>query len=152
MTNKWLLTFVSALLIISSFACKRDKEMKNCDLKGTWRSVIFNTDKEVDLNDDGKFSTNLLDEEDCAETIFKFGSNGKVDRSSKNPGNGCKKESRTMSYSQEGDFLIFSVGGMKQKHRFEIIDCNLYIYGIRGSGKTRQGNRSFNINVILEKQ
>ena len=124
---------------------------KNCSLKGQWSSVSFIADKAVDINGDGVFNVELTEEKECAQTTFYFKSNGKVERSSKNPHRDCRTEKNTMDYKVEGNQLIFSVSGMVQKHQFQIIDCQLFIYGIRDSGKTENGRERLNVTAILEK-
>lgn len=57
-----------------------------------------------------------------------------------------------MDFTKDGDRLTFQVGGAKQTHRYQIIDCQLFIYGVIDTGLTESGRKeTLDITVVLER-
>ena len=145
---KKILVLIFSLLILTS--CSNNP--KNCDLIGRWRSIEFYSDKPIDANRDGVYNKDLLKEYDCTVVIYDFMENGKVKRLSKSKRTKCKFNKSPLNYTVDGDQITFTVSGMKQKHKFEIKDCKLHIYGIYGSGMTKSGKKSISIHSVFEKE
>jgi hypothetical protein len=104
------------------------------------------------MNDDGIYSKNLLNEDECTEVIFHFMSNKKVDRFYKNNRTDCEFKKSALTYVVEGNQINFVVKGMKQKHKFEIANCKLIIYGVYDIGMTESGEQDISINSVFERE
>jgi len=128
------------------------KSLKNCELIGEWKSIEFYSDKAIDMNKDGIYNKKLSIEYECTEVIFRFTSNGKAERFYKNKRTNCKFKKSTLDYVVEGNQILFTVSGMKQKHKFDITNCRLNLYGIRERGMTENGNQNILINSVFRKK
>ncbi|MFD0863306.1 hypothetical protein ACFQ1M_13920 [Sungkyunkwania multivorans] len=124
---------------------------ENCGLIGTWESLEFLSSKEVDENNDGVFHKELT-KEGCYRVTLNFVSKSKVKRTSVTQQNCDKVQENEMKYRAEGEELTFIVNGMTQKHRYKIVDCKLYIYGVLGTGKTRKGKERITIASVFKKR
>ncbi len=144
---KVLILSFGLLFLASCF----EKE-KNCELIGKWESTEFNSDKAVDMNKDGIYNQDLLQEDDCSEVIFHFKKNGKAERYYKNKRTNCKFKKSTLDYIVNGNQILFTVSGMKQKHKYKITNCKLNIYGAQDSGLTENGKQNILINSVFEKK
>ncbi|MFL1897475.1 lipocalin family protein [Aquimarina sp. 2-A2] len=135
------------LLIFNSCS----KKTKNCQLIGKWKSIEFSSNKAIDSNKDGIYNTDILNEDGCSEVIFVFMDNGKAERYYKNNRTNCKLKKSILNYVIDGNQLIFTVSGMKQKSEFKITNCKLSIDGVQEIGITKNGKQNITINSVFEK-
>jgi hypothetical protein len=139
---------IISLLILTSCS----ERVKNCNLVGKWKSIEFISNKAIDWNNDGIYNKELLKEDKCTEVIFEFKNNGKIERYYKNKGTNCEFKKSTLNYVVDGNEILFTVSGMRQKHKFEINNCILTFYGIKDRGMTKNGKQNILISSKLKKQ
>ncbi|PCJ96096.1 MAG: hypothetical protein COA50_07905 [Flavobacteriaceae bacterium] len=125
---------------------------KNCELIGKWEAIAFYADKAVDVNNDGVFNKTLLKEYECTAVTFHFMSNGKVEQANKSKRSNCDLVKTTFDYLVDGDDILFTVNGMKQRQSFDITDCKLNVYGIKDRGITENGQQQILIHSVFKKK
>ena len=130
------------LLLITSCGSTNN----NCLLLGEWKSVSFTSNLAIDGNKD------VLLEDECTEVVIRFKNNGIAERLYKNSRTNCEFQKSILNYIVEKDKILFTVSGMKQKHKFKIENCQLHIYGVLDSGKTETGKKTILINSVFEKE